>query len=226
MGFRKFTQKQLDFYDKLKKNQTINFVRAKNEEYGILNRSKAYITDLLKALDDYVDPSDPDLTLSNSVHAYQTAEAIREKYPEDYAYQVCGLIHDLGKVLYQFGEPDWAVVGDTFVVGCPKKECGIKNLELTFGHDQYFYNILKLNKNGHYFPEKYWDIIRFHSFYDWHTFGLHTEYETFQDLELKRRIVEFNSFDLYSKSNEQINENIKDYYEKLLKQYFPNKLLL
>src|SRR2546422_6255074 len=29
-----------------------------------------------------------------------------------------GLIHDLGKVLCLFGEPQWAVVGDTFPVGC------------------------------------------------------------------------------------------------------------
>jgi len=28
------------------------------------------------------------------------------------------LIHDLGKVLSLFGEPQWAVVGDTFPVGC------------------------------------------------------------------------------------------------------------
>ena len=31
---------------------------------------------------------------------------------------VTGLIHDLGKVLCLWGEPQWAVVGDTFPVGC------------------------------------------------------------------------------------------------------------
>ena len=29
-----------------------------------------------------------------------------------------GLIHDLVKVLCLYGEPQWAVVGDTFPVGC------------------------------------------------------------------------------------------------------------
>ena len=29
-----------------------------------------------------------------------------------------GLLHDLGKILCLFGEPQWAVVGDTFPVGC------------------------------------------------------------------------------------------------------------
>lgn len=32
--------------------------------------------------------------------------------------QVTGLIHDMGKVLALWGEPQWAVVGDTFLVGC------------------------------------------------------------------------------------------------------------
>ena len=27
-------------------------------------------------------------------------------------------MHDMGKVLCLFGEPQWAVVGDTFPVGC------------------------------------------------------------------------------------------------------------
>ena len=31
---------------------------------------------------------------------------------------LAGLLHDLGKVLCLYGEPQWAVVGDTFPVGC------------------------------------------------------------------------------------------------------------
>ena len=40
-----------------------------------------------------------------------------EKHPNNYELQIVGLIHDLGKVLFKFGEPNWAVVGDTYVVG-------------------------------------------------------------------------------------------------------------
>ena len=36
----------------------------------------------------------------------------------DYELQITGLIHDLGKILFEFGEPNWNVVGDTFAVGC------------------------------------------------------------------------------------------------------------
>ncbi len=33
-------------------------------------------------------------------------------------FALVGLIHDLGKIMALFGEPQWATVGDTFVVGC------------------------------------------------------------------------------------------------------------
>jgi len=66
-------------------------------------------------MDDFIDPSDPDLDVENSIHAYKTAERIRKKYPNDYELQIIGLIHDLGKVLFYFGEPNWTVVGDTYI---------------------------------------------------------------------------------------------------------------
>ena len=33
-------------------------------------------------------------------------------------FHLTGLLHDVGKVLALWGEPQWAVVGDTFPVGC------------------------------------------------------------------------------------------------------------
>ena len=48
----------------------------------------------------------------------QTAERIREAYPDQPWFALVGLIHDLGKVLALHGEPQWAVVGDVFVTGC------------------------------------------------------------------------------------------------------------
>jgi len=47
----------------------------------------------------------------------QTSEAIRADGHDDW-FVLTGLIHDLGKILCLFGEPQWAVVGDTFPVGC------------------------------------------------------------------------------------------------------------
>jgi inositol oxygenase len=87
--------------------------------------------------------------------------------------QVTGLIHDLGKLLCFFGaDGQWDVVGDTFVVGCkfsdkiiypetfkenpdindPKLQtengiyeagCGLDNVLLSWGHDEYLYHVVK-----------------------------------------------------------------------------------
>lgn len=34
-------------------------------------------------MDEFVDPTDPDVDHPNSVHAYQSAESIRKKHPLD-----------------------------------------------------------------------------------------------------------------------------------------------
>ena len=38
--------------------------------------------EVLEKLNDFVDESDPDIDLPNVVHAYQTAERLREKFPD------------------------------------------------------------------------------------------------------------------------------------------------
>ncbi|KAG8138551.1 hypothetical protein E2320_004434, partial [Naja naja] len=103
-------------------NQTVEFVRK-----------KMTIMEALEMLDNVVDESDPDVDFPNSYHAYQTAEGIREKHPEKDWFHLVGLLHDLGKILALSGEPQWAVVGDTFPVGC-KLEDSIVFRDSTF-HD-------------------------------------------------------------------------------------------
>ena len=43
--------------------------------------------------------------MPNIVHLYQTAERIRERYPDNDWFQLTGLVHDLGKLMALFGEP-------------------------------------------------------------------------------------------------------------------------
>jgi len=110
---------QYQFYKRLYKNQDLNFVLTQKEKYTIFNNIEMSIKEALDKMDEFVDPSDPDLPdTPNIIHAYQTAERIRERYPGDEALQITGLIHDLGKVLFLFGESDFSIVGDTFVTGC------------------------------------------------------------------------------------------------------------
>jgi len=219
------------------------------EKYGKLTFGKMDMSIVLEKMDEFIDPSDPDVDEPNSIHAYQTAERIRKKYPKDEQLQITGLIHDLGKILFNFNVPSWAVVGDTFVLGCkiPEKvvyyehcknhpdydndnlgiyqeKCGIENLHLSYGHDEYLYNVLLHNVNN--LQKKYMDIIRFHSFYPWHTSKEYQYFMKLGDEEIMKNVLEFNEFDLYSKEDTdfQLTPEIIEYYEKLLTKYFPEPL--
>src|SRR3954469_7769831 len=97
--------------------QTYDFVLAKEKEFLGLNRKKMPVWEAFEFLNNLVDDSDPDISLSQLQHLLQTAEAIRADGHPDW-FILTGLMHDLGKVLCLFGEPQWAVVGDTFPVGC------------------------------------------------------------------------------------------------------------
>ena len=73
--------------------------------------------DAVEFLNTLVDDSDPDIELDQLQHLLQTSEAIRNDGHPDW-FVLTGFLHDVGKVLCLFGEPQWAVVGDTFPVGC------------------------------------------------------------------------------------------------------------
>src|SRR5947207_12504169 len=106
-----------DFYRLNHRHQTYDFVREKKREFLRLERRQMTVLEALDFLDTLVDDSDPDISLSQREHLLQTAETIRADGHEDW-FVLTGLIHDLGKALCLFGEPQWAVVGDTFPVGC------------------------------------------------------------------------------------------------------------
>lgn len=97
--------------------QTVAFVKAKREQYAGLNRKQMGMWEALEYLNTIIDESDPDTELSQLDHALQTAEAIRAAGHPRWMI-LTGLIHDAGKMLVAFDEPQWAVVGDIFVVGC------------------------------------------------------------------------------------------------------------
>ena len=246
---------QFHFYESMHKNQTHDYVKGKLQQYKSTYNQSFFMSEVLSQMDDFIDPSDPDTDQPNSFHAYQTAELIRKREPDNKALQICGLIHDFGKILFEFGEPAWAVVGDTYVVGCKfpetivcyktilenpdindpilstkmgiyKERCGIENLMITFGHDEYLYNVLQRNTN-HLFPKKYQDIIRFHSFYPWHTGGSYREFMKPEDDEILKNVLSFNQYDLYSKAEDTfiVTDDIKKYYNNLINEFFPAPLL-
>ena len=193
--------------------------KGRHEDWLTFSKFRATIREALEKLNDLVDESDPDTSLPNIVHAFQTAERAREEHPELDWLHLVGLIHDLGKVMAFYGEPQWAVVGDTFPVGClwspnivyrsdsfegnpdgddPRyntkygiyePNCGVENLMMSWGHDEYLYQMLKHNKTT--IPREGLNMIRFHSFYPWHSSGDYAHLTKPEDEEIKKWVLLF-----------------------------------
>src|SRR6478752_5457118 len=106
-----------EFYRLNHTYQTFDFVKEKQNNYLKFDKKEMPVWDAFQFLNQLVDDSDPDTDLDQFQHLLQTAEAIRTDGHPDWMVLV-GLMHDMGKVLCLFGEPQWAVVGDTFPVGC------------------------------------------------------------------------------------------------------------
>ena len=106
-----------EFYRLNHTYQTYDFVLQKEAEYLKFDKKEMPIWQAFDFLNTLVDDSDPDIELDQLQHLFQTSEAIRADGHPDW-FVLTGLLHDMGKVLCLFGEPQWAVVGDTFPVGC------------------------------------------------------------------------------------------------------------
>lgn len=243
-----------EFYRLHHHHQTVDFVRAKREEYlspltnGHLPRRRMDIWEALEFLNTLVDDSDPDTSLAQIEHCLQTAEAIRrDGHPRWFV--VTGLIHDLGKVLCLFGEPQWAVVGDTFPVGCAWSEsivfsefltdnpdahageyqtacgiydpgCGLDNVLMTWGHDEYLYHVVRDR-----LPPEALYMIRYHSFYPAHREGAYAHLMNDEDRKYFRWVKRFNPYDLYTKSADRPDvAALRPYYEDLVAEFFPGSL--
>ena len=69
------------------------------------------------------------------------------------------------------------------------------------------------------------NVIRYHSFYPWHTSGEYRHLMKPSDYDILQDVNAFNQFDLYSKEDStHISDEIKAYYDKLLDTYFPEIL--
>lgn len=235
----------VNFYRQNHLNQTVAFVQQKKAEYTPLNKAKMSIWDVVAKLDTLVDESDPDLDLPQSYHFFQTAEALRKDGHPRWLI-LTGFIHDLGKILTAFGEPQWAIVGDSFPVGCAfsdkvvfseffkdnpdslnkefntpngiyREGCGYDQLDFSWGHDEYMYHVVK-----NYLPEEGAYIIRYHSFYAGHKEGAYQQFMNDKDRNMVKWLNLFSRYDLYSKSEERLDiESLRPYYEELVSEFFP-----
>jgi inositol oxygenase len=237
-----------EFYRLNHLNQTYDFVQARKTEYLSRSRKEMGIWEAMEFLNTLVDDSDPDTDMTQLEHLLQTAEQIRKDgHPRWFI--LTGLIHDLGKILCLYGEPQWAVVGDTFPVGCayadsivfkdffaanpdsrnPKFQsrtgiyeegCGLDNVQLSWGHDEYLYHVTK-----EHLPDEALYMIRYHSFYPAHR---ERDYEFLmneKDKKMFDQVRAFNPYDLYTKSHKKPDvKTLRPFYEELIAEYFPAQL--
>jgi len=141
------------------------------------------------------------------------------------------------------------VVGDTFPVGCAHDQnivfskyfeenpdfndprfntklgiytegCGLDNVYMSFGHDEYMYQVCK--QNNCKLPDEAMYIIRYHSFYAWHDKGCYDYLCNDKDRKMLEWVQKFQKHDLYSKLPEKPSlEKTLPYYRRLVEKYFP-----
>lgn len=220
------------FYKEQHTKQTVAYNLKARNDFKSRVRAEMTIWEAIEMLNQLKDESDPDTELSQIEHLLQSAEAMRRDGKPRWM-QLTGLIHDLGKLLYFFGaEGQWDVVGDTFPVGCDFDDrivygkesfvdnpdfgheiygtkygiyypgCGLENVMLAWGHDEYLYHVVKEQS---LLPQEALAMIRFHSFYPWHSAGAYAELMNKEDERMLQVVRAFNPYDLYSKSDDRPN---------------------
>jgi inositol oxygenase len=240
--------KVTEFYRQNHAHQTLGFVLGRKAQYGGLSRGRKSIWEMAEYLNTLVDDSDPDTDLTQIEHLLQTSEAIRKDgHPRWFV--LAGFVHDLGKVLCLYGEPQWAVVGDTFPVGCAYSDqivfpeffsanpdsqvpeyqtpygiysphCGLDKVHLSWGHDEYIYTVTR-----RYLPEPAQYMLRYHSFYAAHRHGAYRHLMNAHDEQMFEWVRKFNPYDLYSKGRERPKMfEVMPYYEDLVAEFFPAEI--
>lgn len=236
------------FYRNNHEQMTVDYVLRKEAEYFGLTRGKKSIWEAAEFLNALVDESDPDTDLSQTDHLLQTSEAMRRDGRPRWMI-LTGFLHDLGKCLCLWGEPQWGVVGDTYPVGCAWSEhivfheyfagnpdrnvpeyqtkygiyepnCGLENVHMSFGHDGYIAEVMKP-----YLPDEALYMLRFHSFYPWHKHGSYDHLCNDKDRAMLKWVLEFNKYDLYSKGHAKPDlAQLKPYYDDLFAEFLPAKV--
>eukprot|EP00775_Hariotina_reticulata_P013073 gene13073-13200_t len=135
------------------------------------------------------EPLTPDMPMKE--HALQVAELCRLSFPDKPWMALVGLLHGLGKLLAHprwKSQPQWAVAGESFPVGCRfapqishseflsanpdrrrrtystalgvyQEHCGLRNVYMSWGAPEYLYMLLVLNQTE--LPEEALFMIRY-----------------------------------------------------------------
>ncbi|KAJ9303118.1 hypothetical protein DTO271G3_492 [Paecilomyces variotii] len=241
------------FYAQQHTLQTVAFNLKARNEFKCKTRAHMTVWEAMEKLNTFIDECDPDTSESQMTHLLQSAEALRRDGKPRWMQLVGLIHDLGKLLFFFGAQGQWDVVGDTFPVGCAfdnriifgtesfrnnedynsaiystkfgiySPGCGLDNVMLSWGHDEYLYNIVKDQST---LPREALAMIRYHSFYPWHREGAYHELMNEDDKEMLAAVRAFNPYDLYSKSDEVPNpEKLKPYYLELIDEYFPTKVL-
>jgi len=242
-----FKSDKENFYMRHHAIQSLATATEKREYYKQRVLGPATLWDRLMSLKDVNDESDSDLEgMTQLGHALQTANAIAND-GQDEDWIIIGLIHDLGKIMQAAGEKPEFVVGDVYPVGCQfghkivyydylranpdwnhpvystkygmyEPECGLMNVTMSFGHDEYIYQIFKDK-----LPYELLWMVRHHSFQSVADDYVHLM--TKEDKELREsHMRKFMAYDLYTKDKRNAGGHKLKYYEEIVKRRFPEPI--
>lgn len=217
-----------NFYNEQHTKQTVAYNLKARHDFKMNTRAEMTIWEAMERLNTLIDESDPDTSLSQIEHLLQAAEAIRRDGKPRWMqltgliHDLGKLLNFFGS------QGQWDVVGDTFPVGCAfddrivfgnqsfkenpdyndpiyssefgiySKGCGLDNVMLSWGHDEYLYHVVKEQS---LLPPEALAMIRYHSFYPWHNKGAYHELMDEHDEKMLEAVRAFNPYDLYSKDD-------------------------
>lgn len=264
-----------NFYDTQHTRQTVAFNLKARNDFKNKTRAHMSVWDAMEKLNTFIDECDPDTQESQMTHLLQTAEALRKDGKPRWMQLVGLIHDLGKLLFFYGADGQWDVVGDTFPVGCAfddkiifgtksfkKNEdfnneiysskfgiyspgCGLDNVMLSWGHDEYLYHIVKDQST---IPNEGLAMIRYHSFYPWHRENAYHELMDDHDKKMLEAVRAFNPYDLYSKSDSPPNAEelkvrtnndpsstfssswkeltlLQPYYTQLIDEYFPTKVI-
>ena len=242
-----------NFYREQHTKQTVAYNLKARNDFKTKTRAEMSIWEAMERLNSLIDESDPDTSLSQIEHLLQAAEAMRRDGKPRWMQLTGLIHDLGKLLFFFDAQGQWDVVGDTFPVGCAFDEgiiygtksfednpdstdpvystkhgiytpgCGMDNVMLSWGHDEYLYHVVKDQST---LPDEALAMIRYHSFYPWHQQSSYTWMMNDKDAKMLKAVNAFNPYDLYSKSDEKPKvEDCKDYYMELIDEFFPKSVI-
>jgi inositol oxygenase len=241
--------------------QTVSFVKKQAASYCKLDKAEMDVWQALGMLGELreyesalYDTPDLDPGMPLVEHAFQTAEACRLAYPEHDWLHLVGLLHSLGKLLGHRKvavEPQWAICGEAFPVGCkfdpaisfshffganPDRRSrtfntptgmyrpggGLASVYMAWSYSEYLYMLLLMN--GTKLPPEALFIIRYHKFL---SLDVSHNYQALMgpsDRAMLPWLARFRQLSAYRRIDlpgALRGADFKNYYSALLHKYIP-----